>query len=157
MVLLPGFTCRAADLMFETGIHQRSCVQCYSWVTHEFMLNLMTTRCSGPVAAKQAQIITPPPPCLTLGIRCFNMLFLVFTKCITVHYDHTCPLWSCLAKWHCSRSLAICLVLRCPAMWFVKGRGFLLTILPNRQYLCRPTNCPNFCWSHFLMIICLFC
>jgi len=30
----------------------------------------MTARCPGPVTANQAQIISPPPPCLTVSMRC---------------------------------------------------------------------------------------
>jgi len=33
------------------------------------MVDSMTARCPGPVAAEQAQIISPPPLCLTVGIR----------------------------------------------------------------------------------------
>uniref|UniRef100_A0A3P9BP32 receptor protein-tyrosine kinase n=1 Tax=Maylandia zebra TaxID=106582 RepID=A0A3P9BP32_9CICH len=40
------------------------------WYTWEFMVDSMTAKCPSPVAAKQAQIITPPPLCLTLGMRC---------------------------------------------------------------------------------------
>lgn len=42
-----------------------------------------------PVAAKQAQIITPPPPCLTVRAD------MLFAKRIIV-------------KGHCSRSLVLC-------------------------------------------------
>jgi len=31
--------------------------------------SMMTVRCPGPVAAKEAQIITSPPLCLMVGIR----------------------------------------------------------------------------------------
>lgn len=37
------------------------------WYT-EFMADLITVRCSGPVPAEQAQIITLPLPCLTVGV-----------------------------------------------------------------------------------------
>lgn len=36
----------------------------------EAMFDLMTTRYPGPVAAKQIQIITPPPAWLAAGLRC---------------------------------------------------------------------------------------
>lgn len=38
--------------------------------TKEFIGRPSGPRCPGAVAAKQAQIITPPPPCLTIGMRC---------------------------------------------------------------------------------------
>lgn len=40
----------------------------YSKYTEEFIVDWMTTRCPGLVAAKQAEIITPPTPCLTVGM-----------------------------------------------------------------------------------------
>lgn len=42
------------------------------------MHDLMTARCTGPVITKQAQIITPPPPCLTVVSA--DMLSLVLPK-----------------------------------------------------------------------------
>lgn len=40
------------------------------WYAGKFMVFSMTRRCSGPVAPKQAQILTPPPPCLIVNVRC---------------------------------------------------------------------------------------
>lgn len=37
------------------------------------MVNLMTPVCPGPLAAKQAQIISRPPPCLTAEIKRLNL------------------------------------------------------------------------------------
>lgn len=31
--------------------------------TEEFMVGSLTQRCPDPVAVKQAQVMTPPPPC----------------------------------------------------------------------------------------------
>jgi len=86
-----------------------------------------------PVAAKQAQIISPPPPCLTVGMRClcWYAVFVFFPKHAAVHCDQTSPLWSHLSKGHCSRSVAVCsdvtlqtlAVLPCS---FLERRGFLL-------------------------------
>lgn len=36
----------------------------------EFVVVSMTARCSGPVAATEAKIVTLPPPCKTAGPRC---------------------------------------------------------------------------------------
>ncbi|MEQ2233640.1 hypothetical protein ILYODFUR_023840 [Ilyodon furcidens] len=61
----------------------------FSWRTDGFTLTLqyfeeimvysMTSRCPGPVAAEQAHIITPPPPCL-LGLVFSNMELCVTVK-----------------------------------------------------------------------------
>lgn len=52
----PSFRCQTNGLTF-----------CY---TEELLVDSVTVRCPGPEAAKQAQIITPPPPCLMVDIRC---------------------------------------------------------------------------------------
>lgn len=46
----------------------------------------MSARCSGPMVAKQVQIITPPPS-LTVGMKysCWHGV----SKQFTVHYDQT--------------------------------------------------------------------
>lgn len=61
--------------------------------TEEFMVNSMTAGCLGPMASKQVQINSPPPPCLTIGVKLvsvwagwgsyFWFLFLLssMTKC----------------------------------------------------------------------------
>ena len=77
------------------------------WYTEEFMVDSITARCPGPVAAEQAQITSTPPLLLTVGV-CADMLRLVFSKRAAVHYDQTSPLWSRLSKGHCSRSLGVC-------------------------------------------------
>lgn len=41
----------------------------------ESMVNFMTARCSGSVSAKEAEIIPPPPLCLTVGVVSTGMLF----------------------------------------------------------------------------------
>lgn len=41
---------------------------------------VMTAKCLGSLAAKQAQIISPLPPCLTVG--CADLPIVVFT----IHY-----------------------------------------------------------------------
>lgn len=59
---LPSFSYRTHGVTFDPRI---------LWYTEELMVDSMTARCSGPVVAKQVQIITPPPPCLTFDMRCF--------------------------------------------------------------------------------------
>ena len=60
---------------------------CDSWIIWYTEVS-MTARCPGPVAAKQTQIISPPPLCLTVGMRCCaEMLCLVSTRCGAVHHD----------------------------------------------------------------------
>ena len=54
------------------------------------MINSMTAKCLGPLAVKQAQIISSPPPCLTVGMSfgvCGDLLCLVFSG--TVHSCQT--------------------------------------------------------------------
>jgi len=46
-----------------------SCQTDILWYTEEFIVDWKTARSPGPVAAKLAQIITPPPHCLTVGMR----------------------------------------------------------------------------------------
>lgn len=46
-------------------------ILCY---TKDFIVHLMTTKCPGPVTEKQALLITPPPPCLTISMRCFVLM-----------------------------------------------------------------------------------
>lgn len=67
----------------------------------------LTARGPGPVAIKQAQIISAPPLCL-VGLRsvCAAVLYLSF------HQMCRCSLWpkalcSCLPKGYCSRNLGI--------------------------------------------------
>ena len=55
--LQPSFNCQTDCLIFYPRI-----LLCTG--------KSMTARCPDRVAAKQAQIITPPPPCLTAGMRC---------------------------------------------------------------------------------------
>lgn len=50
------------------------------------MVNSMTPRCPGPMAAKQAQIMIPPPPCFTVGMMCL---------CIMAKYQKACGLFRC--------------------------------------------------------------
>lgn len=64
-------------------------------------VNSMSARCPGPVTAKQAQILTSPPLCLTVGMGCFF-------KHGAVYYRPTSPLWSRLFKG------------RCKVLWFVQ-------------------------------------
>ena len=63
----------------------------------------MTTRCPSPVAEKtKAQIIIPPPPCLSADMRvCLDMLCMVFTKLGVVHHDQTSLLRSLLLRHGC--------------------------------------------------------
>ena len=47
----------------------------------------------GPLAEKQAQIITSPPPCLTAGMK---------------HYSQTSPFWPHLSKWKLLCKFKLC-------------------------------------------------
>ena len=90
----PGFNWETGGLTFDTRI---------LWYIEEIIVNLVTAGCPGPVAAKQAQIISPPPPCLTVGMRCLcQYAAFGFLHQPAVRYDQTFTLWSCLYKVHCS-------------------------------------------------------
>lgn len=67
------------------------------WYTEEFIDGIVTKRCPGALAAKQA----PLDHC-AVDMRC-----LVFSKCDTVHYGQTSPLWSHLSKRYV-RGLVVC-------------------------------------------------
>jgi len=86
-----SFICRTDVLIVDSRILQRR-----SWLTQRL-------QGSRPMATKQAQIITLPPPCQTVGLCCYAE----FGFCI-VHYGQTSSLWSCLSKAHCSRRLILC-------------------------------------------------
>ena len=59
------------------------------------MVDSMAARRPGPVAAEQAQIVSPPPPCLTVDVLicCVwfspNVLLCIMTK--RLHFDFICP------------------------------------------------------------------
>lgn len=87
--------CQTDNLIFDSII---------LWYTEEFMVDSRTTRCLGPVAAKQAWIIIPQL-CLTVDT---NMLFVHFPNVVL------CIMFSIstmiiLAQGRCSRSLAVSL------------------------------------------------
>jgi len=84
----PSFSCQTDGFTFDSRI---------LWYTEEFMVN------SGPVAAKQAQIITPPSTCSTDG-DCADMLCLCLALCIMSKHLH---FRLHLSKGHCSRSLVV--------------------------------------------------
>ena len=67
------------------------------------MVKLMTAKFPSPLAAKQTQIITPAPLCLTAGMRSLH-LYAVFG---VVQYGQTSPLWSHVYKGLCSRGLVV--------------------------------------------------
>jgi len=56
----PSFSCQTDGLTFDCRILQ---------YTEEVVVDSVNTRCSGSVAAGQAQIISPPPPCLTVSMK----------------------------------------------------------------------------------------
>jgi len=72
------------------------------WYTEEFMLDSMTARCPDPVVVKQAQIISPPPPYLTVGTRCLcqHAVFGFLQTCC-------CALWPNISSlvWSVQRTL----------------------------------------------------
>lgn len=100
--------CPVAWFNFSKGLGVR---KMSSHLTSEYfgIWRSLTSRCAGPVAGKQDQIITSPPPCSIAGTRCFWWYVLVFTKHGAAHYTKT-PLWS---------------------QPFLERRGFLLAALPN--------------------------
>ena len=57
------------------------------WHKEEFMVVSMTGRCPGPVTAKQAETISPPPPCFD-GWYKVIVLCLGFVKCVLVLYGN---------------------------------------------------------------------
>lgn len=75
-----------ADLLLCLGLlscymtQSGPCINCWTdgftshsrvlWNREEVIADSVTERRSSPVAAKQAGLITPPPPCLTLGMKC---------------------------------------------------------------------------------------
>ena len=56
----PSFNCQSHGLAFYSRI---------LWCLEEFIVDVIIVRHPGSVAAKQAQMINPPPPCLTVGKR----------------------------------------------------------------------------------------
>jgi len=56
-----SFSCWRDGLTFDSRIF---------WYTEEFIVDTMTARCPGPVGVDQYQIISPPPLCLTVCMRC---------------------------------------------------------------------------------------
>lgn len=88
----------------------------------------MTVRYRGPVAAKQAKIISPTQLCLLIGMKCLRccVLFLPTVVVLWITVKHL-PLWSWLSN--CSRNfvvcsdptLQICAMLPCP---FQKEEAF---------------------------------
>lgn len=56
-----SFSCQLEGLTFDSRI-----------LIQEFMVHLVTARCSCPVAAKQVQILTPPLLCLTVMLLGVN-------------------------------------------------------------------------------------
>ena len=113
-----SFSCRTDGLTFDSRI---------LWYPEEFMVDSMTARCPGPVAAEQAQMISPPPPCLTVGMRClcWYAAFGFLQTCC-------CALWPNISTlvWSVQRTLfqksSEITNLSCAAMFFLERRGFLL-------------------------------
>lgn len=87
------------------------------WYT-EVMVDSLTARYPGPATAKEAQIVTPPPPCWRfIGGICADMNMAL---CITS------SLWSHLFKRHYYRSLVVCSHV---TILFLERKGFLLATL----------------------------
>lgn len=72
---------------------------CWLEYLDEFMVDEMTASCLGSMAVSQAQIITPPPLYLTVGMKCF-----VFARCSDLQYGQTSSLQSCVSTGHCCKS-----------------------------------------------------
>ena len=56
----PNFSSQTDGLTFDFR------TLCY---TEELVVDSLTARCPGPVAAEQTKMISPPPACLTVGMR----------------------------------------------------------------------------------------
>lgn len=75
--------------MTQLYLSDRSVLRLGSRIFYYAEVNSMTARCSDPVAAKQNQIITPPPPGLTTCRRCLcRYAMFVF------HRMWCCGLWT---------------------------------------------------------------
>jgi len=102
----------------------------------------MTARCPGTVAAKQAQIITPPPLCLTPGMRndvfgfwppwCCVLWPIISTLVLSVQ-KHIVPevLWFV----HIQNFKP---TVSCAVMLFLVKRGFLQPL--QTSHTCYPLN-----------------
>lgn len=63
-------------------------------------LDSVTTSCPGPLTTKQVEIITPPPQCLTVGIRKFMFICFIYSTLVlsvqrTLFFQNTCDLFRC--------------------------------------------------------------
>lgn len=96
------------------------------WYTEEFIVDLNTAKRPGPVAVKQNQTITPPPLCLTAGVRHLCFYCVWFSPYMTLCID-TSPLWFHLPKSLCSRRLDLDLTLHfCDHLYhFYKKYAFI--------------------------------
>jgi len=92
-------------------------------------------RCSGPVSAKRAQIITPPPPCLAGGMRCL-WWYAVFG----FHQMRCCALWSdiftCVFPVHKTLFQKSCSLFRCNFMNLCCARRVFLLQLFQTSHTC---------------------
>lgn len=81
------------------GFVQRVCFTFESWTlwsTEDFMVDLVPARCPGHVAVKQAQIITPPPPCcLLVWDVCINMLQKHGLQVVWIWYYNPATMMNC--------------------------------------------------------------
>lgn len=73
------------------------------------MADSMIHSYSGPVAARQAQILTLPPPCLIAGMRClcrqYNTILQTWCSALQVDFWEGCS--------ECSSTLAINQLIKC--------------------------------------------
>lgn len=69
------FCCRFVAVLWIVGYCMIQCWSSFSCqifdsrILRSWSLNTMSATCPGPVAGKQAQIMTPPSPCLSVGLR----------------------------------------------------------------------------------------
>lgn len=96
------------------------------WNKQEFILGSMA-RWKGPVAGKRAQVITPSPSCLTVGLSCLSW----YTE---FGFHQMC---------HCTQWPNICIVVSSVQRIFVPKTVFLLTNLSKQAYILVKTfpNC----------------
>ena len=132
------------------------------WYPEEFMVDSMTARCPDPVAAEQAQIISPPPPCLTVGMRClcwYAVFGFLQTCCCALWPNISTLVWSVqrtLFQNSCGLFRCNFTNLGCAAMFFLERRGFLLScIIPASLCMHMKNACACACdiWG----VILLFC
>lgn len=101
--LCQSFCCRVATVLgiiiasFDKDLRRMGShltLECEQY-TEEFMVDSVSVRSSGRVAAQWGQMITSPPACLTVGITCFCLCcVVVFMNCAVVNVNISHADWS---------------------------------------------------------------